>query len=449
MKYVITFLTICLFTQLAYTQNRDSFMGEPTNSVNGGVGITFIGDTAYTTFTIAPEFAFGKFGVGLNIELLFNNNNGFKFRKEGWDKGAGAFRMIRYLRWGLKGDPLYTRIGSLQSSTLGNGFIMGYYSNESSYDRRKIGLELDMDFGLVGMESMTSNLGNVEIVGGRVYVRPMHSTEIPVLKNLEIGGTYVTDINPDNKNDTHDGVYEWGADITIPIIKMEVFNWRIYSDYAKINNYGDGKAVGTLISIPNIAGAFGIYAKLEKRFLGGQFLPNYFNTLYEIDRKVKDIKFYFPDKNHDGYPDNLPDSFIGVNEISKAGYLSHLEKTEGIFGELAGQILGKVRLAGSYQDQNNTVGGGILHLEAKSNDLVPGVRLMWTYDKIGIETFEDARTLDSRSVAVGEIGYKAYPFLYVTLQYRWYWVPTTDEFGNVSYKGEERFQPGLSFSMEF
>jgi hypothetical protein len=441
MKYLIVFLMLLLFFTLLPAQNKDSFMGEPTNSVNGGVGITFIGDTAYTTFTIAPEFAFGKLGIGLNIELLFNNEDGFKFRKEGWDKGAGAFRMIRYLRWGLKGDPFYTRIGSLQSATLGNGFIMGYYSNESSYDRRKIGLELDMDFGIFGLESMTSNLGNIfEIVGGRLFVRPLHTTEIPVLENLEVGGTYVTDLNPDNDKDTNDGVYEWGADLTIPIIKMDIFNWKIYSDYAKINNYGSGTAFGTLVSVPNIIGAFGIYAKMEKRFLGDRFLPNYFNTLYEIDRRDKPAAFYFPDD----------DAYSGYY-MTKQDYLALAQKTEGIFGELAGQVLGKIRLAGSYQHIQNTTGGGIMHLEAKSNDLIPGVRLMWTYDKIGIDDFEDARTLDSRSVAVGEIGYKAYPFLYVTLQYRWYWVPVKDEITGevISYKGEERFQPGISFSMTF
>ena len=440
MKYLIVSLILLLCINLLPAQNMDSFMGEPGNSVNGGVGVTFIGDTAYTTFTIAPEFAFGKLGIGLNIELLFNNNDGFKFRKEGWDKGAGAFRMIRYLRWGLKGDPFYTRIGSLQSATLGNGFIMGYYSNESSYDRRKIGLELDMDFGIFGMESMTNNVGNIfEIVGGRLFVRPLHYTEIPVLENLEIGGTYVTDTNPDNDKDTNDGVYEWGSDITIPIIKMDVFNWKVYGDYAKINNYGSGTAFGTLVSVPSIIGAFGIYAKMEKRFLGDEFLPNYFNTLYEIDRKVKPASFYFPD-----------DPSI-TGDMSKIDYLALTKKTEGIFGELAGQVLGKIRLAGSYQHIQNTTGGGILHLEAKSNDLIPGVRLLWTYDKIGIDDFEDARTLDSRSVAVGEIGYKAYPFLYVTLQYRWYWVPVYDEVTGevISYKGEERFQPGLSFSMSF
>jgi hypothetical protein len=438
MKYLTLFFVFFLAVCILPAQDMNSFMDEPSNSVNGGVGITFIGDTAYTTFTIAPEFAFGKFGVGLNIELLFNNNDGFKFRKAGWNQGAGAFRMINYIRYGLKGDPLYTRIGTLQSATLGNGFIMGYYSNASSYDRRKIGLVLDTDFDIVGLESMTSNLGNLEIIGGRLYTRPLFTTEMPVLENLELGATYVTDVDPDNNNDTNDGIYEWGADITVPIIKMEIFNWRVYADYAKINNYGDGKAFGTLVSVPNIIGAFGIYAKFEKRFIGDQFLPNYFNTLYELDRKEKSAQFYFP---------NNPDI---TGELSKQDYLAMVDGTEGIFGELAGQVLGKIRLAGNYQHIQNVEGGGILHLEAKSNDLVPGVRLKWTYDKVGIEDFEDARTLDTRSIAVGEIGYKAYPFLYVTLQYRWYWVPVKDEFGNtIDYKGEERFQPGLMFSMEF
>ena len=67
MKYLIVSFILLLFIHFLPAQSMDSFMEEPGNSVNGGVGITFIGDTAYTTFTIAPEFEFGKLGIGLNI----------------------------------------------------------------------------------------------------------------------------------------------------------------------------------------------------------------------------------------------------------------------------------------------------------------------------------------------------------------------------------------------
>lgn len=434
MKRLLFLCLSAVIMNFASAQDVNMFMDEPSNSFNGGFGITWIDGTAFTTFTIAPEFAFGKFGVGLNIELLFNNSEGFKFRKDGWDKGAGALRMIRYLRWGLKHDPVYVRVGSLQSATLGNGFIMGYYSNEANYDYRKIGLEFDLDFKYFGLETVTSNLGNLEIIGGRLYVRPLMTTDIPIIKNFEVGGTYVTDLNPDNLKDTRDSFSEWGLDIGLPLLKLSYLNWKIYADYAKINNFGDGTAVGTSVSIPNFIGMFGIYAKLEKRFLNDQFLPNYFNTLYELERRNLPASYYPVE------PGSTP--FI----LSKADYLKTVGKTEGIFGELAGQILGKIRLAGSYQHLNKTPNGGILHLEARSRDLIPSVQLLYTYDKVGIETFKDVRTLDYRSVAIGEIGYKLYPFLYVTLQYRWNWVRDAE---SGEYKSQERFQPGMRFSIDF
>ncbi|MCD4693500.1 MAG: hypothetical protein K8R79_11340 [Calditrichales bacterium] len=418
------FFKVLVFTlalvSLLSAQNLEDFAEEPSNTFNGGLGVTWIDGVSYTTFTISPELAFGKFGVGLNIELLFDNANDFKFRKIGWEKGAGAFRMIRYLRWGLKHDPVYIRIGSLQSTTLGHGFIMGYYSNQANYDERKIGLEFDLDFDAFGFETMTSNLGNLEIIGGRLYFRPLFSSEIPVIKNLEFGATYATDINPDNTRDTDDGIFEWGADIGLPIIQTKVFNSTIYADYAKINNYGDGKAVGIKAGLPDLIGLFGLYAKLEKRFLSDQFLPNYYNTLYELERS-----------------------------FDKKIQLETAPKTEGIFGELAGHIAGKIRLIGNYQHANRVKNSGIMHLEAKAMDLVPNVRLIAAYDKSGIETFEDMRTLDVRSVATAEIGYRTYQFIYVSLLYRWNYIAETDENGVTTYKPQERFEPRITFSMDF
>lgn len=429
MRSFISLMFVFLVSSVITAQDIESFQNEEGQAINGGLGVTWIDGKAFTTFTIAPEFAFGKFGVGLNIELLFDNAGGFKFRKEGWDKGAGILRMIRYLRWGVKHDPLYIRVGSLQTATLGHGFIMGYYTNEANYDQRKIGLAFDVDFDKFGFETVTSNLGRVEVIGGRLYYRPLSTTGIPVLKNLEMGATYVTDIDPDNKRSTNDGIAEVGADLGLPVIKSPVFNTTVYADYAKILEHGDGMAVGIKAGIPNILGMLAIYAKLEKRFLNDEFLPNYYNALYEFERVEGNYH----------YSENSP-------FLSKADALKNIQKTEGIFGELAGHILGKIRLAGNYQHLNGRKYSGILHLEARSLDLIPGVRLLYAYDKVGIETFTDIRTLDYHSVATAEIGYRTYKFIYISLQYRWNFV--FDEESN-SYKPQERFQPKITFSYAF
>ncbi len=426
------FLLMLGFTFL-FAQMMDPFGNEDKNQFDGGLGMTWIDGKAYTTITLTPEFAFGKFGMGLNIELLFNNSEGFKFRKTGWDKGAGAFRMIRYIRWGHKNDPVYSRIGTLDQAILGHGFIMGYYTNEANYDYRKIGLALDLDFKSYGFESVTSNLGNLEIAGGRMYVRPLHFTTIPILKNFEMGATYVGDFNPDDRKSTHDGVFEWGVDLGLPIIKTRFLNTTIYADYAKINNHGDGKTVGILAYIPNVIGLFGIYAKLEKRFLNRGFLPDYFNSLYELERNP------------------LPASHYGVLDprasvLTKEEYLNYVDKTEGIFGELSGQILGKIRLVGNYQHNTGLGKSGILHLEARSNDLVPNIQLKYTYDKVGIEKMKDVFTLDYRSVAQAMIGYRTYRFIVISMVYRWNFI--YDEQAH-EYKTQERIMPQVSFSMPF
>ncbi|MBN2426513.1 MAG: hypothetical protein JXR46_05535 [Calditrichaceae bacterium] len=429
---VLLFVFCWIFSTHAQSFNT-IFPEQQQNQFDGGLGMTWIDGQPYTTFTLAPEFAFGKLGVGLFIQLHFSNNDNFKLRKIGWENGAGYWRMFNYIRWGIKGDPLYVRLGSLQASYLGNGFIMGYYSNMADYDNRKLGLIIDFDMGSFGMESMTSNLGRLEIIGGRFYYRPLHTSEMPILSNLEVGATYVTDIDPDVNRDTHDQVQEFGADVTLPIMKNEIFNWAIYTDYAKINKHGDGFAFGMRMGLPNLVGVFGLYAKIEKRIMNKEFLPTYFNAIYELERQLLPPSYY-----------NLQDTRI--DDMTKEDYLETVGGKEGIFGELAGHILGKIKLLGSYQYVQNVDNSGLLHLEAKSNDFIPNVLLYYTYDKGGIETFEDVYTLDYRSVAVAEIGYKTYPFLYVTLRYRWnfYYDDETD-----SYKPQERFEPSVRFIMEF
>ena len=151
--------------------------------------------------------------------------------------------------------------------------------------------------------------------------------------------------------------------------------------------------------------------------MGDEFLPSYFNALYELER-----------------------------ELDKKSQLALAEKTEGIFGQLAASILGKLKIIGSYQHLNGVHNSGQLHFETRLSELIPSIRLRATYDKIGIETFDDVRTLDYRSVATGEIGYKTMQYIMVSMLYRWNWVYNEEK---NEYKPQERVEPRISFIYEF
>jgi hypothetical protein len=410
----------------------DSYFYADENVVSCGLGMTWIDGQPYTTFTFAPEIAVGKIGVGLYLQLLMDNNNEFKLRKDEYQGGAGILRAINYVRYGRKYDPFYARFGTLVMASLGNGFLMWNYNNASNYDKRKLGLALDIDLGKFGFESVTNNLGYLEVIGGNLYFRPVRfaNPNVPILKNFRIYGTYVYDhkvyswTEPGEKKVLR--AYGLGADLLF--IDTPVFKSGVYYDYGKFKDFGSGQAVGINAFFPEFVGLFALSAKFEKRFINDQFVPNFFGPLYELQRSLD------------------PNIYFGESSIFA---LENAKKNEGYFGQLAGHIINKVLLLGNYQHLNGVKGSGIVHLEARAPDLIPKFELLAYYDKTGIETFKDLRTLDNHSIATVEVGYRLNMFMVLSTIYRWYWVRTEYEDGTVEYKPVERIEPRISFSFKF
>jgi hypothetical protein len=423
-KFTLGLVLFSIMTIPSFAQQASPFGN--SGSFIGGLGMTAIDDQTYFTINLRPEIAIGKFGLGLNVNLLYNTKNG-AIRSQDWNESYDWLRLIRYARYGLKRDNFYTRVGTLDAARLGHGFIMNYYTNEADYDNRKIGLEFDMDFGMAGFETVTSNLGRFEIFGTRAYARPLRPyIDIPLVKDLTFGATYVTDIDPDSRRSTHDGIYAIGLDVELPLIRIPMLNTFAYFDWAKIDTFGSGVGFGIEANLRIIAGVAEVSAKLERRLLGKEFIPTYFNAFYEIQR-------YEP----------LGNGMIFRKEQS----LSLIqEETKGVFGELAGHILHTIRLVGEFQRLDQTKNSGILHLAADSGDKIPVLALQATYDKFGIETLNDAFTLDNRSIAIIGIGYKVKPYLMIFMDY----IHTFqfDETKN-KYKAQKRFSPRVAFVYNF
>ncbi|MCU0643725.1 MAG: hypothetical protein MUC94_05640 [bacterium] len=417
-------LAMYLIATTVSAQNPNPFGNN--GSFTGALGMTVIDDQTFFTINLRPDIALGKFGLGLNVNLLYNTENG-AIRGEDWNESYDWARLIRYVRYGQKRDKFYTRVGTLDAARLGHGFIMNYYTNEASFDKRKIGLELDIDFGTFGFESVTNNMGRFEIFGGRAYARPLRPyLDIPIIKNITFGASYVTDVDPDAVRNTNDAVSAYGLDVELPLITIPMLNTFAYVDWAKINNYGAGTALGVEANLKIVAGIAEVSAKLERRLLGKEFLPAYFDAFYEIQR-------YEP--------------LEGGTTFRKDSSLPLIQdETKGIFGELAGHVLNTIRLVGNFQRLDQTPNSGMLHIAADSGDKIPVLALQAAYDKMGIETLNDAFTLDDRSIARVGIGYKVKPYLMLFMDY----IHTFqfDEEKN-AYKAQKRFSPRIAFVYNF
>jgi len=409
--------------------------------VTGGFGLTYIDGEPYYLVNLAPELTFGKVGVGIDLNLRFNAATGkVALRKEDWDEPYDYVRMIRYIRYGMKKEPVYVRAGTLDYARLGHGSIIYYYLNSASYEKRKFGVELDLDFETFGFESMYSDLFGAGVFGFRPFVRPLKYSslaDIPIIGSFEVGATYAADFHPDAQrvwgsdaaiaNSVDKGTLSIiGIDFGLPLLRLSSLNSTLYFDIAKIVDYGNGQMAGIDLNFTGL-GVITIGGKYEYRWLGNQFIPAYFDALHERQRYV-------------------PDSSSGTF-TSKAELLRHVTKHEGYYGELHVDVLGTFKIVGGYQAPAGVRNAGLLHLELQSADVLPSILLRAGYDKTHVgKVFR----LDDNSLLFAEIGYLPVPWLAISTLYMWTFTEVKDAAGNVvGYKTQQRVEPKIGFLMRF
>ncbi|HLP16341.1 MAG TPA: hypothetical protein VK470_08800 [Bacteroidota bacterium] len=448
------------------TQNGSTFGNPPTSLldqsvIGGGLGLTWIDNEPYYLISFTPELAFGNFGVGLDVNFRISSKDQ-KLRPQDFDEGYDYLRLIRYLRYGHKGEDIYARVGVLDYAKLGHGSIMYLYNNSPVYDERRLGSEVDLNFGNFGFETVYSDFARAGVVGVRGHVLPLQFTEmaeIPVLGKLELGATWASDFRSDSRDTSVTFAFDpnfttplstainkatkqdlgalsiIGFDIGLPILRMGSINSTLYFDYAKIVDFGSGTALGLETNF-NGLGLFNIQTRFERRWQGDKYIPSYFDAFYEVERY--------------NLSDEATEALSGGQRYgsfsSKAQYLnSVISPGPGYFGDLLVDLLGFVQVRGMYSKYDRIEDSGILHLGTGLGNKIPMIHAEAGYDKKYIRNNSDVFTLDERSLLYAELGYKPYPFMIVSALYTWTFKPLTDPEGNTRYATEKRITPKVSF----
>lgn len=445
MKKSVVFFVLMLMSLPLFAQVGGSgYYGYPMQGkgrFQGGLGMNWIDGKLNYTLHLRPEFSFDNWGVGLDLQLSFDQYG--NFRKENYNEFSDYLSIIRYVRYGLKNDPVYVRVGALDYYTLGHGTIIDYYNNSPTFDARKIGMVADVDFGKFGFESIYSNFLQAGVVGIRGYFRPFQFTpqaEIPIIGGLEIGATYAADFSSKagitngyfdkSKNEfvtTSDNgsINIIGLDIGLPLLNTGMLGVTLYSDYSKIINFGSGFATGLKFDINALGTVRGI-VKLERRFNRDHYLPSYFNALYEIERFRVDT--------------------ANGTFTSKAAKLNAVvDPGNGYYGELGLNVVGLFYVTGTYERLDNDPNSGKLHIGTEINPENGSFLVRAGYDKVNIHGEGDMFKLDDRSFLYTEVGYKPTPYLLISMLYNWTFAPVRDLNDKIiDYKSQKRVEPRIS-----
>lgn len=255
-----------------------------------------------------PDLALGKFGIGLDLTLRFKimpePDKALEIYAGDWvPSGPNLFRSFldiylpkfQYVRYGLMSDPLYLKLGSIEDFTVGNGFMMANYANTRFLPSQRIfGLSFRLDgqlfnFPWVGIEFLTGNLSRLDVIGSRIFARPLIGLELPILKNMQAGVSFITDRQPElYRSQTAEGetalpaVFMYGADVLVPISTNQAFPLAAFTELGFQPNSRTGWMLG---AGGRLAGFITYGAQL--RLLGAGFIPGYFDANYDLFRADK------------------------------------------------------------------------------------------------------------------------------------------------------------------
>lgn len=445
MKKSISVLLFLLSINFLAAQYKNPFF-DKENILGGGLGVTWIDGNPHYSIRLFPEFSLGKVGVGLDLNMEVGTDG--KLRTENFNEFSDYLSVIRFVRYGEKKDPFYIKVGSLDYATIGHGTIMYMYNNSPSYDTRKMGVEMAINMDNFGLEIVYGNFGQAGVMGLRGYLKPFVNSSIgniPVIGDMEIGASIVTDVNkyagvsegtynPDTDKFSpviDDGsISIVGLDLGFPVMRTDPLNIDLYADYNKIIDFGTGFAAGIALDFHGI-GLVNIKTKFERRINGDNYLPSYFNPLYEIER----FKL---------------DKTTG-NVDSKVKVLKRTESVgNGYYGELLVRVLGTFDILGSYQRLDDYPESGVLHLYTNILPKTAPFVARAGYDKINISSDTEIFTLDDRSHLYAELGYKPLPYMIVSMVYHWTFSPVRDDNDNVvDYNPQKKIEPRISFVYEF
>lgn len=312
---VLLITALLLFTQALIASGQENVLsgglqkeGELFPKFGAGFqfGTLSINDTNYNTFNFMPDFAIGRLEIGLDINFELEGNG--NFRSTEWNSWQAILSKIFFIRYGQKDDPFYIKAGGISFLTIGDGFLMNRFSGILNYPSfKKPGLEMEMDFDIFGFQFMTDNLFDFDILGLRVFYRPLSGSDIPLFNKIELGAAATSDLDPLNPQPPTNQPYSfsdspastpvivYGLDADIPLVDYPFLTLKTYSDFAGIQGKGTGELIGIGGSVvSNIPYNFGI------RIIQPGFIPSYFDSFYETVRPSKYSML-----------DSLTDNYIG------------------------------------------------------------------------------------------------------------------------------------------
>ncbi|HIA02055.1 MAG TPA: hypothetical protein EYN66_09115 [Myxococcales bacterium] len=391
--------------------------------VGARMGWGLVDNDQFLSLNIGTALRWGKLGIGIQAPLRFrvvdkDPQNDGSLRKEDWDEVSDWTRVLRYVEWGTPKDPIYTRVGVLEGTTIGHGTIVNQYYNVIDADHYQTGVQLHVDLDIAGGQFFVDNMIDPELFGVRGFVRPFQFFKVaPLFKRIGVGLTVVIDgaapKDPKTLNDkdstriiNDDGdlvtdsnsVAILGLDVDWALISTDSFALTPYVDFNVLGTTGGTGFHAGILTQAQVTAAVKLGGRLEYRAVNEDYAPSYVNSWYEVER----VEFLNGKTKIDYFTDKDKAGLEGI----KHGFAATLDLN----------ILKAILLSATYEDYQGPDNANLLL--KLGLPWIASFKLNAYYAKRNFDSINEAFDLD-RGLLIAELKWKfAGPFYVYALYSR-------------------------------
>jgi hypothetical protein len=403
------------------------------NGIGGSIGASIFKGKPYLLVGFNPQFEFGKWGIGIDGAIRISNKG--TLRKEDFDEVYDIARFLNFIRFNKPYDDFYFRIGGLRNATIGHGAIVDNYSNNSSYDDRRIGAAARLDLGLFGGEGLLSDIFARGFYAGRGFARPLRLLPIGggswFMRNVEVGATMSFDFDPDALRiipnhepwvkhfiDTVDGkardslviikdsasiaspMNMYGVDVSVMVWQDRNAEGRVYADYVNIVDFNHGYLFGVRSSFYTAENTF-FDIRVERYLFTNYFLPNYYNSFYERDKYNDDVS----QLDYITKASRLVDTNAGAGNGSRFGFFTRFDRT--------------LEFSLTYAHLDNIPRADLMEMVFTFPEIWWKFFGSITYNRRNIDGPKDYFKFDENTIAGARLSVAPFKFITLSLLARW------------------------------
>lgn len=370
-------------------------------------------------------------------------------RRRDWSEASDFFRILRRVEYGTPAENAHLRAGEIGPVDLGHGTIVNGYYNVVTTDHYRLGAVGHLEDDRRGLELLVHDLTSPNLTGARARWRPprLHESDSG-WRSLTVGASMVADLRAPRRLATgdpegrlvagpgHHPVVDHrrptavaGLDVQFDVSSGDDWSVAPYTDLNHHFGLGTGLHAGLLVH-QDVGDRLRVSSRLEYRMLGDHYLPDYFDTVYELTR-YRHPHLEDPDT---GYP----------GPKLRAAASTEATTRHGGFGQLQVRIDPGLTLAVAYADATGPPGANLRLRAAFDYEETLSVGVFFHQFGAGDDRLEQLVSLDG-ALAAAEVRYGLWGPLYAHGQWARQWQLREDgRFDNV-----RLWKAGLGAGTEF